>query len=321
MSATTQPPRAAAPDTQAIAATAAPKKASWFRRATDRPGIVIGCIVLGAMVLFAIIGPLISGYDAYSIEPTNRYAPPSAEHWLGTDSFGRDVFTRVALGAQNSLFIGAAVTVIAAVIGVVVGLYSSIHPALDGLFMRITDGLVAFPAILLAMLITLSLGQSNLNVIVALSFVFAPMVARVVRSRVRVERQMSYVEVLRSQGASTTTILWRNILPNLLAVLTVQSTFIFGEAVLVEAALSFVGAGVPQPDPSWGGMVFEGRVVLETAWWLTVAPGTLLACTALATALIGDGIRDAYDPSFLPAGAVMRFRRWAKEQPNRRTHV
>ncbi len=318
MSSTTTGANAGAPDLNVKGLVGADMSKAGQRRPLrvflDQPGILIGAFVLILVVLLAVVGPMISGYDAYTIDPASRYQAPSAAHWFGTDSFGRDVFTRVALGGVNSLTIGALVTVISVLVGTVVGLYSPSNRVIDAIFMRVTDGLISFPAILLAMIITLALGQSTVNVAVALSFVFAPTVARVVRSRVLVERELSYVEVLRSQGAPTTRILWANILPNVLALLIVQGTYIFGEAVIIEAGLSFVGAGVPQPEPSWGSLVYDGRSVLQTAWWLTAAPGSILALTVLATALIGDGIRDAYDPSFLPAGVVLRFRRWAKKR-------
>lgn len=280
----------------------------------DRPSIVTGLGMMSVVVILVVIGPIISGHGVYEIEPPNRYAPPSGAHWFGTDSFGRDVFTRVTQGGRNSLMIGALVALISAAVGTFIGLYCSMNRIVDAVFMRISDGLISFPAILLAMVVTLALGQSNINVAIALSIVFTPMVARVIRSRVLVEKELTYVEVLRAQGTPRGRILWLNILPNVLAPLTVQATYIFGEAIIIEAGLSFVGAGVPLPEPSWGSIVYEGRSVLESASWLTLAPAVLLALTVLATAFVGDGIRDAFDPSFMPAGVAIRFRRWAKER-------
>ena len=164
--------------------------------------------------------------------------------------------------------------------------------------MRISDGLMAFPAILLAIAIMAAMGQQTSNVIIALSIVFTPYVARIVRSAALVAKEQTYVEALRSQGASLFRILWINIFPNVLSPLIVQATFVFADSIITEAALSFLGAGVPPPAPSWGNMLLDGKTLIYNAWWMTVFPGAFIMSTILAVNLLGDGLRDLLDPTF-----------------------
>lgn len=270
-----------------------------WRRASGNTMLMTGGTLILAVVFIALFGAALSGQSVYDVAPADRLQGPSATHWFGTDTFGRDVFARVAYGGRVSLLVGGSVALITGVIGLAIGLYAAYFRAADAILMRICDGLAAFPSILLAIAVMAALGADTSNVIIALSIVFIPSVARVVRSAALVVKQQTYIEALRSQGASVTRILWGNILPNVISPLIVQATFIFADALLVEAALSFVGAGVPAPDPSWGNMLLEGKTVLYNSWWLTVFPGLAIMATVFGVNLLGDGLRDYLDPQHI----------------------
>ncbi len=278
-------------------------------------GLVVGALVVALIVLCATVGVLIAP-DPQFVEPAIRLQAPSATHWFGTDGFGRDVFSRVVHGASISLLIGTGTMTIAGVLGLVIGLYSAYYPRADVVLMRVCDALMAFPALLLAIAITAALGPTTWNVIISLSVVFTPVVARVARAAALSVKQQVYIDSLRAQGARSWRILWANILPNVVSPLIVQATFIFADSLIVEAALSFLGAGVPAPMPSWGNMLLEGKSVLFQAWWMTVFPGAAVMLTVLGANLLGDGLRDLLDPhqrSIRPVfGFVRRERKAAK---------
>ncbi|WP_134704225.1 ABC transporter permease [Ammoniphilus sp. YIM 78166] len=267
-----------------------------IRRYLSNRLAVTGSIIVFILACLAIFADFIAATDPYHMEVTERLKGPSAEHWFGTDNFGRDLFSRVVYGAQVSMGVGFAVAVITLVLGLVIGLYASYYSFLDNVLMRICDALMAFPAILLAIAIMAALGPRTENVILSLSIVFTPYVARVVRSAALVVREQTYIEAIRSQGASSWRIIWLHIAPNVLSPLIVQVTFTFAEAIVVEAALSFLGAGVPAPDPSWGNILYDGKVVIFNAWWMTVFPGILIILSVLGLNLFGDGLRDVLDP-------------------------
>jgi peptide/nickel transport system permease protein len=251
---------------------------------------------MAAVIIASLLAPVVSPYDPEEIAVLERLSPPSPSHLFGTDNLGRDVFARVVFGARVSLTVGALVMTTASAAGVLVGLVSGYVDRLDGILMRVMDGLMAFPGILLAIALMAVLGAQLFNVITALAIAYTPRVARVVRATTLVVREFDYVQAAHALGASDARILIRHVLPNCLAPLIVQGTFIFAESVLAEAALSFLGVGLPPYVPSWGTIISAGRVFMETAPWMTVAPGMAILFTVLGLNLLGDGLRDLTDP-------------------------
>lgn len=267
-----------------------------IKRFFSNKTLLVGTFMLIFLSAFAFIGPVISQYTPLEIDPTNRLDQPSAEHWFGTDNFGRDLFSRVANGAQVSMGVGLSVAVLTAIIGMVIGLYAAYYSTLDHILMRISDALMAFPDILLAIAIMAVLGPQPINVVIAVTLAKIPVVARIVRSSALVIKEQTYIEAMRAQGASSWRIIWRHILPNTVSPLIVQVTYVFAIAIILEAALSFLGAGVPAPDPSWGNILYDGKIVIYNAWWMTVFPGAFIVMAVLALNLFGDGLRDLLDP-------------------------
>jgi len=259
-------------------------------------GLQAGAALFLFFVLMALIGPLLVDHDPGEMKVTARLQPPSAEHWLGTDEFGRDLLARIVYGARVSIGTGLTVALVSSLAGMVIGLYASYYKTLDHVLMRICDGLYAIPGILLAIALMAALGASVTNVITALSVVYTPGIARIVRSAALSVRSQTYIEALQVQGAGATRIIWRHIAPNTLSPLLVQATFVFAEAIISEAALSFLGVGIPAPDPSWGNILQAGKLVIFKAWWMVVFPGAAIVLTVLGLNLLGDGLRDHLDP-------------------------
>ncbi len=255
-----------------------------------------GAIILTIIIISAIFLPLFIKSSPLELDTVNRLKPPSSDHIFGTDNYGRDLLSRVIYGARVSLMVGFSVALLTALLGTIVGLYSAYFKRIDGLLMRISDGLMAFPAILLAIAIMASLGANTSNVIIALTIVFTPLVARTIRSAALVIKEQTYIEALKAQGASTARIIWTNIFPNIISPLIVQATFIFADSIIVEAALSFLGAGIPAPAPSWGNLLYDGKTVIFNAWWMTLFPGIAIMLTVFGLNLFGDGLRDLLDP-------------------------
>ncbi|MGY3718291.1 ABC transporter permease [Sutcliffiella cohnii] len=253
---------------------------------------VTGGVITTIIVLLILLAPLIVSQDPYSMVVTDKLQGPSSEHWFGTDNFGRDLFSRVIYGLQNSMMVGFVVALITAIIGTIIGLYASYYRVLDGILMRICDSLMAFPAILLAIAIMAALGPTTMNVIIAVSIVYTPFVARTVRSSALVIREQTYIEAMEAQGANSSRIIWKHMAINTLSPLIVQATFIFAEAIIVEAALSFLGVGVPAPEPTLGNILFDGKIFIYNAWWLVVFPGVFMVLSVLGINLLGDGLRD-----------------------------
>jgi peptide/nickel transport system permease protein len=262
----------------------------------DNPLTVLSLILVILAIGLAIFAPWIAPADPTFANPAIRLSPPSTDHFFGTDDLGRDVFSRAVYGARISLIIGLGVTLAAGVIGSVLGLLSGYVDRLDSPIMRTLDGLMAFPSILLAIAIMASLGPSTLNVFIALSIVYTPVIARLVRSTTLVIKQQPYVESARSIGLRDSAIMAKYIFPNGLSPLIVQCTFVIALAIISEASLSFLGAGVPPQQPTWGNMLRDGQSLLQQAWWMAVFPGVALFVTVLALNLLGDGLRDALDP-------------------------
>lgn len=271
------------------------RKLNWQKLKSNK-GLLIGGAIFLILVLLALLGPLFIASDPYEMKVTQRLLEPSAGHWFGTDEFGRDLFTRIIYGARVSLFVGIMVTLISSILGLIIGLYASYYAWLDHILMRICDGLVAIPGILLAIALMSALGASAGNVIISLVIVFTPNIARVVRSSALVIKEQTYIEAMLAQGASNTRILWLHIMPNTLSPLLVQATFVFAEAIISEAALSFLGAGIPAPEPSWGNILQAGKLVIFKAWWMVVVPGSFIVLAVLSLNLLGDGLRDFLDP-------------------------
>ena len=268
----------------------------WVRRLLENPAAVISLIFLFAALLATAIVPTLSGVDLDRANPAVRLQPPSSEFWMGTDQFGRDVLLRTIYGVRVSLLVGTSVMAVAAVAGIIIGMVAGYYKRLDTPLMRIMDGLMAFPAILLAIAIMASLGPSTFNVIVALGVVYMPTIARLVRGSTLSVKQQAYVESARSIGTRDHIILARHILPNALSPLIVQCTFVVAFSIIAEASLSFLGAGVPPDVPTWGSMLRDGQAVINRAWWMVVAPGVFLFLTVLALNMIGDALGDALDP-------------------------
>ena len=262
------------------------------RRRIVAVGFVLLLITLGA----ALLAPLLAPYDPIALDVPSRLVSPGRAHPFGTDEFGRDILSRTLYGARLSLAVGALVTALATTAGIAVGLIAGTNRRADRLLMRIMDGLMAFPDILLAIALMASLGPSARNVVIALGFVYTPRIARIVRASVLVVASQEYVEAARALGAPVARILLRHILVNTASPVIVQATFITAYAMLGEAALSFLGVGIPPQIPTWGGIISEGQVYLRQAWWISIFPGAAIVVSVLSLNLLGDGLRDYLDP-------------------------
>jgi peptide/nickel transport system permease protein len=258
--------------------------------------VLASLVILGAILATAALAPWVAPYAPLKMDIVNRLKPPSAAHWFGADEFGRDVLTRVIYGARVSLGVGLMVVVLASVLGGVMGLLAGYVRRLDTPLMRFTDALMAFPDILLAIALLAGLGPSLFNVVLALGIVYTPRVARIVRGATLVLRELQFVEAAEALGASDVRIMAVHLLPNLISPLIVQGTFIFAYSILTEAALSFLGAGVPPTTPTWGNMIAGAQQYMQQADWLILAPGLAIVLTVLSLQIVGDGLRDALDP-------------------------
>ena len=258
--------------------------------------VVIGAGIFVVLVLAALLADFLSGENPTRLDPVNRLKPPSARNLFGTDEFGRDVYSLVVHGARVSLLVGSVTMVLTSIGGIALGLVAGYARRLDAFVMRITDGLMAFPAVLLAIALMAARGPGVWNVILALSIVYMPRTALLVRSTVLSLRELDYVQAARALGRRDVGVAFRHILPNCMAPLLVQGTFIFAYAVLAEAILGFLGVGVPPYVPSWGNILSEGRLYLQQAPWLVLYPGVAIMVTILGLNLVGDGIRDMLDP-------------------------
>lgn len=260
--------------------------------------LLVGHVLIAIVIVAALAASLIMTHSPTAQNPSDRLLAPGfgSEHVFGTDGQGRDVFSRTIKGSQLSLLVGISVSMLTMAVGGLIGLISGFMPRVDSIIMRIMDAMMAFPSIVLAIGIMAVRGADITNVIIALTVVNTPRMARVVRSVVLGTSQAQFVEAAESIGSSTTRILFRHITPNCLSPVIVQTSFVFAEAVLGEATLSFLGAGAPPDIPSWGGMLSESRVFLSQAPWTMLVPGAALTITVFALNLIGDGIRDVLDP-------------------------
>ena len=271
--------------------------AQFRRRIISRyPTMVIGGVVLLLMIFAAVAAPLLFTGDPIALNPIARLKSPGLEHWFGTDMFGRDVYSRTVYGARISLVVGLAAAAMSMAAGLVIGLLAGYIRILDSIVMRIMDGLMSIPAILLAIaLISLS-GASLVTVTIAITIPEIPRVVRLVRAIVLTVREEPYVEAAISVGTPVLKIMVRHVLPNTIPPLIVQATYVCGSAMLTESILGFLGAGTPPEIPSWGNIMAEGRTYLQLAPWIIFFPGITLALTVLAVNVLGDGLRDTLDP-------------------------
>jgi len=260
------------------------------------PTLAIGIGLLCLMVFVAIFAPLLGTVDPTALAPIKRTRPPSTEYWFGTDAYGRDIYSRVLYGARISLLVGFAVALLSSLAGLVIGLLSGYLRVLDGIVMRMMDGLMSIPPILLAVALMALTRASVENVIMAITVAEIPRVSRLVRGVVLTLREQPYVDAAVAAGSSTTRIIIRHILPNTIAPLTVQATYVCGSAMIIESILSFIGAGTPPITPSWGNIMADGRTLWQVKPFIILFPAIFLSITVLAVNLLGDGLRDALDP-------------------------
>ncbi len=266
------------------------------------PIVSIASLVLLAIILMAVFAPLLAPHDPIRLTPTARLKPPSEEYWLGTDAFGRDLLSRIIYGARISLAVGIGAAISATVIGLAIGLFAGFFRKLDAVLMRVVDGLMAIPNILLAIAIVALSGASIWTVMVAITIPEVPRVVRLVRSVVLSAREEPYVEAAIAAGSSTRRILLRHLLPNTIAPLIVQGTYIAASAILVEAILSFLGAGISPETPTWGNIMAEGRIYFPINPGIILWPGLVLSLAILSVNLVGDAARDALDPRMSKRG-------------------
>lgn len=267
-----------------------------FRKFVKNRSVMIGTFVTILMLLMAIFAQQIAPYDPLEINIKDRYLKPCAEHIFGTDNFGRDVFSRIVYGASISMEVGILVSLFAFVIGMFLGLYSGYYPKFSAVVMRVCDAFKAIPSLILAIALVGVMGAGMRNVIITLTVVSIPDIARTTRSITLQVREQTYIEALHASGASSWRIIWRNIMPNVVPTVLVQVSFIFATAVISEASLSFLGVGIPIPAPSWGNIINEGKVAIYQAWWMIVYPGIFIAISVLGLNMLGEGMRDVLDP-------------------------
>ncbi|MGO4740317.1 ABC transporter permease [Bosea sp. 2KB_26] len=280
----------------AVTEPAAPlRKRSYFRK---HPAVAIGGILMMLMILVALFAPWLGTVDPTSISPARRTLMPSELYWFGTDMLGRDIYSRVVYGTRVSLIVGFSVAVIASGLGLAIGLFAGFVRWADGVIMRVIDGMMSIPPILLAIALMALTRASVGNVIIAITIAEIPRVARLVRGVVLSLREQPYVEAAVACGARAPRIIVRHILPNTIAPMTVQATYICASAMIIEAVLSFIGAGVPPAIPSWGNIMAEGRALWQIRPHIILFPALFLSITILAVNLLGDGMRDALDPRF-----------------------
>ena len=282
-------------DLPLLAAPAARKRGArdYVRR---HPTIVAGASLLGLMVLMAVFAPYLGTLDPQALAPIRRLRWPSSENWFGTDMLGRDVYSRTIYGARVSLTVGISVALLSTALGLLIGLVTGFSRWADAILMRIMDGLMSIPSVLIAIALMALTRASLGNVVFAITVAEVPRVGRLVRGVVLTLRDLPFVEAAFASGTSLPRILWRHIVPNTLPSLLVQGTYTAASAMIVEAILSFLGVGTPPNIPSWGNIMAEGRSLFQVAYYIVLFPGAFLSVTVLAINLLGDGLRDALDP-------------------------
>lgn len=275
---------------------AAPSVLRQVRRALRSAPVMVALVLLCAIIFVAIFAPYLGTADPNAINPGGRLQLPTAEYWLGSDAFGRDIYSRMLYGARTSLIAGLGAALVSVGLGLLIGLVAGYFRAADAIIMRFMDGLMAIPGILLAIALVSLSGASLFTVLVAITIPEIPRVVRLVRSVILSVRTEPYVEAAISLGTSVPVILWRHMVPNTMAPLIVQGTYIFASAILTEAILSFLGVGLGTESSSWGNIMSEGRMYFQLRPSMILFPGILLSLTVLSVNLLGDAMRDALDP-------------------------
>lgn len=262
----------------------------------SNPAMSFGLFLLAVMIILAVFAPLFGTVDPTALAPSRRTRLPSEQYWFGTDMLGRDIYSRVIYGARVSLVVGFSVAILASIVGLAIGLVSGMVRWADSIIMRMIDGMMSIPPILLAIALMALTRGSIQNVIIAITVAEIPRVARLVRGVVLTLREQPYVDAAIAAGTRTPRLIIRHILPNTLAPMIVQATYICASAMIVEAILSFIGAGIPPTVPSWGNIMADGRTLWQVRPHIVVFPAIFLSITVLAVNLVGDGLRDALDP-------------------------
>lgn len=258
--------------------------------------LIVGIVIVLTAIFIAVFCPIITKYDPLLVNVKERITAPTGQHKLGTDEMGRDVLSRMFFGVRASMIIGVSVAIISTVAGIIVGVIAGYYKKVDNALMRILDGVMAFPSIIIAIALAGILGTGKINIIIALSVAYFPTMARIVRSSVLSLRDIEYVQSIKVLGASDAYIIIHHIIPNIISSIIVQMTFIFALAVFDEAALSYLGVGIRAPEPSLGGMVSDARKYMSVAPWTILYPGLMIAYIVLGLNLLGDGLRDYFDP-------------------------
>jgi peptide/nickel transport system permease protein len=273
------------------------KRTHWLLRGASRHAtLVIGGTLLVVLIATSIAAPLLTNYNPLTLDVVHRLRPPNAEHWFGTDNYGRDILSRTLHGGRISLFVGLSVALLSSVIGICFGLVAGMYRWIDPVIMRVMDGLMAIPAILLAVAMMALTKPGLLTVIIAITVPEVPRVVRLVRSVVLVIREQPYVQAAIAVGTRTPRLLLRHILPNALTPIIVQATYVCASAVLLESYLGFLGVGIPPETPSWGNILSDGRSYVQLAFWIIFFPGIFLGAMVMGINLLGDGLRDVLDP-------------------------
>jgi peptide/nickel transport system permease protein len=274
----------------------AEREARWRRLLRRHPTIVVGGTILATMTLIAIFAPYLGTVDPQAVSPARRLRWPQEQWWFGTDMMGRDVFSRTLYGARISLVAGLGAAALATFGGLLLGLLTGFIRWLDAVLMRVMDGLMAIPAVLLAIALMALTKASLENVIIAIAIAELPRVTRLVRGIVLTLREQPFVEAATAAGTPLMRTLFKHILPNTVAPLLVQGTYVCASAMITEALLSFIGAGTPPNIPSWGNIMSEARSIFQVAWYIVLFPAVFLSLTVLSVNLLGDGLRDLLDP-------------------------
>lgn len=274
----------------------AEKLSSPLRRFFGTRSVAFGAFILFVIVLAALLANVVTHADPFQIRPRMRLQAPNATFWFGSDALGRDVFSLVMHGGRTSLLVGLLVAIVSALFGAILGLTAGYFKLIDGVIMRVMDGVMAIPGVLFAVALVSLVGANLSTIVAAIAFAEIPRVTRLVRSVVLTVREESYVKAAESMGIPTISILIRHILPSCVAPLIVQTTYIFAAAILLEAVLGFLGVGFPPDIPTWGNVLAEGRSVFQRGPWTIIAPGLFLAVTVMAVNMLGDGLRDHLDP-------------------------
>lgn len=279
------------------AAGPSPRWRDALRKLARHRSAMVGLVITAIIAALALLAPLIAPHDPLHQNLRQALAPPSATHWMGTDEFGRDIFSRILFGAGISLQVGLLVVFVSGVSGVILGLLAGFYGGwVDMVISRAIEILLAFPGLLLAIAIVTILGPSLVNALIAISIANIPRYARVTRGVVLAEKQRDYVAATRALGSRDGRLMFRHVLPNILAPIIVLATLGIASAILTAASLSFLGLGAQPPEPEWGAMLSTGRSYIRRAWWITVFPGLAIMITVLAFNLFGDGLRDILDP-------------------------